>query len=88
MTAPQTSGLPHIVVQPVESVQDAWKLYRGRSERPLRGYDRRSTRPIWILGSRNTTRRGHIRDAGAFGETPMQTFLDATPIAKEKMIAA
>jgi hypothetical protein len=23
-----------------------------------------------------------------FGETPMQTFLDATPIAKEKMIAA
>jgi Integrase core domain len=23
-----------------------------------------------------------------FGKTPMQTFLDATPIAKEKMIAA
>jgi hypothetical protein len=23
-----------------------------------------------------------------FGKTPMQTFLDATPLAKEKMIAA
>jgi hypothetical protein len=32
-------------------------------------------------------RHGHIRDVGA-SETPMQTFLDAMPMTKEKMIAA
>ena len=39
----------------------------------------------WIA---DTMRRGHIRDVWCFGKTPMQTFLDAMPIAKEKMIAA
>jgi hypothetical protein len=29
-----------------------------------------------------------IRAPRPFGKTPMQTFLDATPLAKEKMIAA
>jgi hypothetical protein len=38
----------------------------------------------WI---RNTMRRGHIR-RWCFGKTPMQTFLDAMPMTKEKMIAA
>jgi hypothetical protein len=33
-------------------------------------------------------RTGRIKGDGAFGKTPMQTFLDATPLAKEKMIAA
>jgi hypothetical protein len=32
-------------------------------------------------------RKGRTKDDG-FGKTPMQTFLDATPRAKEKMIAA
>jgi hypothetical protein len=31
-------------------------------------------------------RRGHIKDAG--GKTPIQTFLDAMPLTKDKMIAA
>jgi transposase InsO family protein len=30
-------------------------------------YRSTSCRPIWIPGSRNTMRRGHIRDAGASG---------------------
>jgi len=33
-------------------------------------------------------RRGHIKGAGALAKTPLQTFLDAIPIAREKMIAA
>jgi hypothetical protein len=37
---------------------------------------------------REDNERGQIRDAGVFGKTPMQTFPDAMPIAKEKMIAA
>jgi hypothetical protein len=31
--------------------------------------------------------KGRIRDAGNSAKTPMQTFFDAMPIAKEKMIA-
>jgi hypothetical protein len=31
-------------------------------------------------------RHGHIRDVG--GKTPTQTFVDAMPMTKEKMIAA
>ena len=31
---------------------------------------------------------GPIRGVGAFGKTPMQTFLDALPLAKEKLMAA
>jgi len=41
-----------------------------------------------IYGSRATTRRGPIKAAGASVKMPMQTVLDAIPIAKEKMIAA
>jgi hypothetical protein len=33
-------------------------------------------------------RHGHIRENWCFGKTPMQTFLDAMPMTKEKMIAA
>ena len=33
-------------------------------------------------------RRGHIRGRWCFGKTPMQTFLDALPMTKERMIAA
>jgi hypothetical protein len=32
-------------------------------------------------------RHGHIRDVGCFGKTPMQTFLDAMPMTKEKITA-
>ena len=45
-------------------------------------------RPTWTLGSKPTTRTVPIRDHGCFGKTPMQTFLDATPLAKDKLIAA
>ena len=38
-------------------------------------------------GSAGTTKYAHTKDVGA-SETPMQTFLDAMPIAKENMIAA
>jgi hypothetical protein len=33
-------------------------------------------------------RHGHIRGRWCFGKTPMQTFLDAMPMTKEKMIAS
>jgi hypothetical protein len=33
-------------------------------------------------------RHGHIRDVGASEKHPMQTFLDAMPMTREKMIAA
>jgi len=41
----------------------------------------RTCRMISIYGSEATIRIGHIKGAG-------ETFLDAIPIAKEKMIAA
>ena len=45
-------------------------------------------RPISIRGSRNITRQRPHQGRWCFGKTPMQTFLDAMPMAKEKMIAA
>jgi hypothetical protein len=55
---------------------------------PPNGFRSTSCRQIWIPGSRNTMRRGHIRDVGVSEKLRMQTFLDAIPMTKEKMIAA
>ena len=41
-----------------------------------------------MCGSANTTSCGHYQGRWCFGKTPMQTFLDAMPMTKEKMIAA
>ena len=41
-----------------------------------------------MRGSPSTTDIGPIRAAGALGKTPMQTFLDALSLAKEKLMAA
>jgi hypothetical protein len=43
---------------------------------------------VGVLKRCCTTNKGRIRVAGASAKTPMQTFLDAVPMAKEKMIAA
>ena len=32
-------------------------------------------------------RDGWIKDAGCYGKTPMQTFLDTLPLVKEKLMA-
>jgi hypothetical protein len=45
-------------------------------------------RPILMCGSANTTSRGPHQGRWCFGKTPMQTFLDAMPMIREKMIAA
>jgi hypothetical protein len=47
-----------------------------------------SCRPIWILWIAEYNEARPHQGRWCFGKTPMQTFLDATPIAKEKMIAA
>jgi len=41
-----------------------------------------------MLGSPNTTSTGPHQGRWCFGKTPMQTFLDALPLAKEKLMAA
>jgi hypothetical protein len=41
---------------------------------------------IWLVDY--NYRRPKSGPAGAFGQTPMQTFLDALPLAKEKPMAA
>jgi hypothetical protein len=41
-----------------------------------------------MCGFVNAIRRDHVKAAGAWEKTPMQTFLDAMLMAKEKMIAA
>ena len=47
-----------------------------------------SCRPISMSGSSSTTSSDHIRAAGAYGKTPMQTFIDTLPVAKEKLMQA
>jgi hypothetical protein len=44
-------------------------------------------RPISICGLANTTRRDHIKAAGALANADA-TFFDAMPMTKDKMIAA
>ena len=45
-------------------------------------------KPNWMRGSQNIMRRGLIRDADASAKTQLQTFLDAMPRTREKIIAA
>jgi hypothetical protein len=49
-------------------------------------FNRAADRSRWV--DPRITSRGHIKGAGAFGKTPMQTCLDARPMTKKKMIAA
>ena len=86
--SPQTNGIvERFHEDPVLSMMSSAivvfrkKIYRSIAE--LQGRPR-------CLGPKVTMRTGRIKgDAGAFGKTPMQIpSLDATPLAKEKMIAA
>ncbi len=43
---------------------------------------------IGIAQIARNTQKVRTRASGTFGKTPMQTFLDAIPMTKEKMIAA
>jgi hypothetical protein len=47
-----------------------------------------SCRRIWTHGSKNTNEARPHQGRWCFGKTPMQTFSDAMPMTKEKMIAA
>ena len=47
-----------------------------------------SCRPTSTPGSPSTTRSRPHQGRWCYGKTPMQTFLDALPVAKEKLIAA
>lgn len=47
-----------------------------------------SCKPTWMHGSRVTTSNDCITAAGATTKTPMQTFKDSPPLAKQKVIAA
>ena len=48
----------------------------------------RSCSRIWTRGSPPLTSSARIKVAGAYGKTPMQTFLDSLSTAKEKLMAA
>jgi hypothetical protein len=70
--------------------QDTFYVGNLKDVRSAKRYIVQSTNcsPIWTRGSKNTMRHGHIRGRWCFGKTPMQTFLDAMPMTKEKMIAS
>ena len=44
--------------------------------------------PVGVLELRCTTSSAHIRAVGATAKTPMQTFVDTIPLAREKMLNA
>jgi hypothetical protein len=78
--SPQTNGICERFHKPVLN-----EFYRVRSARSCIV---RSTicRSIWILGSRNITGATPSGTLVLRKKTPMQTFLDAMPMAKEKII--
>ena len=79
--SPQTNG---IVERFHKTVLD--EFYRVAFRKKIYARSASCT-AISMIGPRTTTRKGRTRTT-RLGKTPMQTFLDATPLAKEKMIAA
>jgi hypothetical protein len=79
--SPQTTG---IVERFHKTVLDEFYRVAFRRKSTARSA---SCGAVSMIGSRAITRKGH-KGRRCLGKTPMQTFLDATPLSKEKMIAA
>jgi transposase InsO family protein len=76
--SPQTNGFHKTVLNEFYRVAFRKKVYRSIDEL-------QTDLDLWI---RDYNEQRPHQGRWCFGKTPMQTFLDAMPIAKEKMIAA
>ena len=88
-------SLPHQDQEPANQRHRASASTRrcstsSTASRSARSSTGRSTscRPISIAGSPSYNEQRPHQGRWCFGKTPMQTFLDAMPLAREKMIAA
>ena len=69
-------------IAPCSTSSTGWRSARRSTARST------SCRPISMPGSPSTIEQRPHQGRWCFGKTPMQTFLDALPLAKEKLMAA
>jgi hypothetical protein len=79
---PQTNGICERFHKTV--LNEFYRVaFRKRSTKQSKNY-----KTIWTPGLSCTMKNDLIRADGAYGKTPLQTFVDSIALAKQKMIAA